>query len=491
MEFTRRQFLVGSAATLSQGAQAMIPDVSGPFIDRLATLSWEEEVRQLAPRPDIGLNASYKIPGAEIARLYGAQIIPLHMKHLFLEGFNKGTKIVAGHSPDLYFDYLRGVNDAGRRGQPTTMVLEMPVDHSVGQEEWQKYLEWLVPQIQASHIVIGNEMWGTELVGGRMNGSRSNWGTHWDQYARLFGMAHDVIRKLSPETRVILTAPHYFGDNGEIMANQLYAINQLNQERQKLGQALIGIDGAALHFYDIAHKMPAYVLGQRKVLNDYGYDVPVYITEHGVNENEGGSTGYDRRVQAQYASGRRGDAIGTGKPKRMETQHLGGGLAAMRRARDAKQNLATGHECRDSGLAVGIGFFTQSQHGGQNGRAGMRADIRLVRAVLLECMRKGSIGQRRVRCMHARIRGAHDGANATAAIAARIIRDDAAPRKLRAERGDRHGIDDTVLGPFHDVGRNLRKLELGCEFCQNLRGCRHEISSPMLNDPRQSRGLIE
>ena len=301
MEFTRRQFLVGSAAALSQGAQAMIPDVSGPFIDRLATLSWEKEVRQLAPRPDIGLNASYKIPGAEIARLYGAQIIPLHMKHLFLEGFNKGTKIVAGHSPDLYFDYLRGVNDAGRRGQPTTMVLEMPVDHSVGQEEWQKYLEWLVPQIQASPIVIGNEMWGTELVGGRMNGSRSNWGTHWDQYARLFGMAHDVIRKLSPETRVILTAPHYFGDNGEIMANQLYAINQLNQERQKLGQALIGIDGAALHFYDIAHKMPAYVLGQRKVLNDYGYDVPVYITEHGVNENEGGSTGYDRRVQAQYA----------------------------------------------------------------------------------------------------------------------------------------------------------------------------------------------
>src|SRR3989338_5105360 len=125
------------------------------------------------------------------------------MKHLFLEGFNKGTKIVAGHSPDLYFDYLRGVNDAGRRGQPTTMVLEMPVDHSVGQEEWKKSLEWLVPQTQGSHIVIGNEMWGTELVGGRMNGSRSNWGTHWDQYAQLFGMAHDVIRKLSPETREI------------------------------------------------------------------------------------------------------------------------------------------------------------------------------------------------------------------------------------------------------------------------------------------------
>ena len=37
MEFTRRQFLVGSAAALSQGAQAMIPDVSGLFIDRLAT----------------------------------------------------------------------------------------------------------------------------------------------------------------------------------------------------------------------------------------------------------------------------------------------------------------------------------------------------------------------------------------------------------------------------------------------------------------------
>ena len=129
----------------------------------------------------------------------------------------------------------------------------------------------------------------------------------------------------------------------------------------------------------------------------------------------------------------------------------------MRSHGDAKHHLTAGDEARDGGLAVGVGFFTCSQHGRQYRRLGVRAGGGIAPRVLLKRMREHTVSQCRVRRMHASIRRPDNRAGTAAAVAARVIRHHAAPRKLGAEGGDRHHVDDAVLGAFNDRLRKIRK----------------------------------
>ncbi|MFQ5452096.1 MAG: hypothetical protein ACE5DQ_00865, partial [Candidatus Paceibacterota bacterium] len=273
--WTRREFL---KTTVLAAFIPSLPPVSKSYEERYGR-NFEEFISAQDPHNRIQLNALYKIPESLIPRSSEAQNIPLHMRPL-MDCWRAGSTILDWIGKDVYFAYLAGVNEAVARGQEAVAVLEMPVDWNQDWKDWPQYLGWLVPQVSATDWVIGNEMWDKAVVQGKPpRGRPTGWG-NWRYYAQLFAQAYDEIKTVHPDTRIVLTAPHYYGQT-EILQHQLDGLDTQNTLRASGGKPAIKLDAISLHYYDKAGNLPDYVGLHKQELKRRGLSIPIILTELG------------------------------------------------------------------------------------------------------------------------------------------------------------------------------------------------------------------
>lgn len=256
-----------------------------------------ERFISLTPRQDIALNGFYMIP-EDIAQHFSEEkiIFPLQLEPL-IKKYREGLRLGLENTfPEynIYADgYLQGAIEAHKRNQDVTMVLEMPTDDTVPPEEWKRYIDWLIPQIGAGKVVIGNEILHTELT---------KQGSDWSKYGQCFSIAYDAVKKYHPDAKIILTSPEYFGQ-AEVLRTQIEAIGEQNTLRESKGLDPITVDGIAIHFYDEAHLLPGYIKIQKDELSRHpGLEtIPIYLTEYGVPEKEREKNrSFTDRHQTQY-----------------------------------------------------------------------------------------------------------------------------------------------------------------------------------------------
>lgn len=293
-DLSRRDFLkLCSSLGLAFGLSDKRLQFLLSFAERTGeNLDIEKILSKVPPRHDMSLHNLGYIPESVLSRIPKIESasqrrysIPLHMAKL-RDLMLQGKQIKQASSTDPYFANLQKVISAGKRGNNVTFVMEMPVDFNSDFSLWDYYCYWLIPQIQATRIVIGNEMADKQLVK-QLSKDGIEEGGDYRMYAELFGRAHDIIRKVSPKTSVILSAPHYYGQ-GKLLLDQLFAVAHYNAvDRPKTNRPPVILDGVALHFYDKASKLPEFIKQNRRVIDGLGVfgKLPIYLTEHGVHEN--------------------------------------------------------------------------------------------------------------------------------------------------------------------------------------------------------------
>src|SRR4051812_20012751 len=105
-------------------------------------------------------------------------------------------------------------------------------------------------------------------------------------------------------------------------------------------------------------------------------------------------------LRAQLEDTSCGDGRGICADKRgcVEPDFLG---RVVRSCADTEHHFASSYESLERRLAIGTRFFTDCEHGRQQGCAGMNAMTRMAGAVVLEGLRKNAVDQGRIRRMQA------------------------------------------------------------------------------------------